>query len=64
MAEPILRCPYCVLGDQSRLMIPEFGGWFICENCAHAADPDDPEFNCTCAKCRQLHHLQSGTSSQ
>ena len=32
MVDEVVRCPYCVLGDEFRAMLqrPE---WFICEQC-------------------------------
>jgi hypothetical protein len=33
MAEQIVRCPYCILGDDFRPMLPKPGGWFICQKC-------------------------------
>ena len=45
MAEQITYCPYCVLGDQARLMLPRPGGWFICQKCGYTAMPKKPEFN-------------------
>jgi hypothetical protein len=48
MAEQVVRCPYCVLGDHFRPMLqrPE---WYVCEQCGHTMIPDDPEFKCSCA---------------
>jgi hypothetical protein len=54
MAEQITYCPYCVLGDQARLMLPRPGGWFICQKCGHTAMPEKPEFKCFCQKCGEL----------
>ena len=55
MAEQIVRCPYCVLGDDFRPMLPRSGGWFVCPNCIHIAAPEKPEFKCSCKKCRELN---------
>ena len=38
MAENVVHCPYCVLGDDFRLMVQR-PGWFICENCGHIMIP-------------------------
>ena len=54
MAEQIICCPYCVLCDQARLMLPRPGGWFICLQCGHTAIPDKPEFKCFCLNCGLL----------
>jgi len=53
MAEQIVRCPYCMLGDQSGTMLqrPE---WFICEQCGHVVIPDDPDFKCCCRNCLKV----------
>jgi hypothetical protein len=48
MAEQIVRCPYCGLGDDFRPMLPRPGGWFVCLNCIHIAFPEKPEFKCFC----------------
>jgi hypothetical protein len=55
MADQIVRCPYCVLGEDFRRMLPRLGGWFICQKCAHRAIPENPEFKCFCQKCGALN---------
>jgi len=52
MHEPILRCAYCMLGNEFRPMIIRAEGWSQCESCGHNAMPLDPGFRCTCANCR------------
>ena len=52
----IIRCPYCRLGNEFRLMITPAEGWLFCEGCGHNAMPQDPDFKCTCLKCK---HSQS-----
>jgi hypothetical protein len=54
MAEQITYYPYCVVGDQARLMLPRPGGWFICPQWSHTAMPGKPEFRCFCQKCGEL----------
>jgi hypothetical protein len=54
MAEQIVRCPYCILDDQFRLMLQR-PAWYVCERCGHTVIPDDPEFKCSCRKCLELH---------
>jgi hypothetical protein len=54
MAEQIVRCHYCILGDDFRPMLPKPGGWFICQKCGHTVEPGDPDFGCFCQKCREL----------
>jgi hypothetical protein len=53
MAEQIEVCPYCMPGDQNRPMLQR-PGWFICEQCGHAAMPDDPDFRCSCSNCSRV----------
>ena len=55
MVEQIVRCPYCVLGDQFRPMLSRPGGWFICHKCGHTAISEKPEFKCFCQKCGGLN---------
>lgn len=47
----IVRCPYCVLGDNFRPMLAKDGGWFVCQKCGHSAMPGKPDFECYCQKC-------------
>ena len=54
MAEQVVRCPYCVLGDQFRPLMPKPGGFFICPTCGHKVKPGDPDFKCLCQKCGEL----------
>jgi hypothetical protein len=54
MAEQIVRCPYCVLGDDLRPMLPKPGGWFICQNCGHTVTPWNLDYKCSCQKCEEL----------
>ena len=53
MDAKVERCPYCVLGDDFRLMVQR-PGWFICENCGHIVIPDDPGFRCSCRNCPKV----------
>jgi len=53
MAENMVHCPYCVLGDDFRLMVQR-PGWFICEHCGHIVIPDDPDFRCSCRNCPKV----------
>jgi DNA-directed RNA polymerase subunit RPC12/RpoP len=54
MAEPMVRCPYCVVGDHFQRMLPRPRGWFICLRCGHTANPEKPELECFCQKCGEL----------
>jgi hypothetical protein len=53
MDAKVERCPYCVLGDDFRLMVQR-PGWLICENCGHIVIPDDPDFRCSCRNCPKV----------
>jgi hypothetical protein len=53
MAEKLVRCPYCILGDNSRPMLQR-PVWFICDQCGHIVIPEDPDFKCACRKCLEL----------
>ena len=55
MPDQIVRCPYCLSGDDFRLMSPRPEGWFICPKCGHTSIPQDPEFKCFCQKCSELN---------
>jgi hypothetical protein len=57
MAEQIIRCAYCVLGDPFRPMLPRPQGWFIYLNCGHSANLETPEFKCFCRKCGELNQV-------
>ena len=48
---PIIRCPYCRVENEFRLLLERVEGWSQCESCGHNAMPLDPEFKCTCSKC-------------
>lgn len=54
MIETVVRCPYCVLGNEFRLMIALVDGTFVCGKCGHMTIPGDEKFVCHCAKCRAL----------
>ena len=57
MAEQIVRCPYCVLGEDFRLMLPRPEGWFIDRKSAHTSIPENSEFKCSCSKCWELNRV-------
>jgi hypothetical protein len=54
MFDQVVRCPYCVLGDQSRPMVPCLEGWFICQKCGHTANSSKRYYKCFCEKCEEL----------
>jgi DNA-directed RNA polymerase subunit RPC12/RpoP len=53
MAEQIVRCPYCMLGDQGKLMLQR-PTWYVCEQCGRIVIPDDPRFKCSCRNCLRV----------
>jgi Zn ribbon nucleic-acid-binding protein len=55
----VVRCPFCVLGDEFRPMLSHEDGIFICGKCGHTARPADKNYSCRCCKCRDLHRLTS-----
>jgi hypothetical protein len=57
MAEEVTRCPYCVLDDHFRPMLLKPGGWFVCQKCAHIANPGKPYYECSCQKCEDLNRV-------
>jgi len=58
MPQEIVRCPYCVLGDEFRPMFRRTKK-FVCINCGHTAAPDVPHSMCDCPKCQQMSRLAS-----
>lgn len=50
----VIRCPYCVAGDEFRPMTAHRSGRYVCGKCGHLAIPDDNNFNCHCRKCEEL----------
>src|SRR6476660_7964810 len=60
----IVRCPYCALGSEFRLMVAHLDGRFICAQCGHLAFPTNPDFGCSCPNCEALKskRLRKGLS--
>ena len=54
----IVRCPYCVVGDEIRAMIAHLDGRFICAKCGHLAKPGGKDFKCSCPECSKLRALK------
>ncbi len=51
-----IRCPYCVVDANFRLMTRQSGGdWYFCDGCGHLALPSSPFYHCTCGKCASLY---------
>ena len=59
MSMTVVRCPYCVSGDEFRPMSALSGGRFVCAKCGHLAIPSDKSFECACRKCFELRVLDS-----
>jgi len=55
----VVRCPFCVLGDEFRAMTGSGTGKFVCTKCGHLAMPDDRNFACRCRSCEELRTLDS-----
>ena len=53
----VVRCPYCVSGDDFRQMTALSDGRFICRQCGHLAIPSDKSFECACGKCFALRAI-------
>jgi len=54
--EPV-RCPYCVQGNEFRVMVDLTGGSgeaFYCSACRHLVRTAEPNFHCLCRGCRNL----------
>ena len=61
MPQEIVRCPYCVLGNEFRPMFRK-SKKFVCISCGHAATPDAPYApysKCACTKCQEMNRLAS-----
>jgi hypothetical protein len=50
----VVRCPYCVLGEEFRQMVAHLDGRFICAKCGHLAISSDKDFKCCCSECSNL----------
>jgi phage FluMu protein Com len=59
MSEEIVRCPYCVLGNEFRPMVRRSTKWFICFSCGHLATASALYTNCACSKCQEMNRIAS-----
>lgn len=59
MSQEIVRCPYCVLGDEFRPMFRQSKKKFLCVSCGHTAKPEEPYSKCACPRCIELARLAS-----
>ena len=58
MSEEIVRCPYCVMDSEFRLMLRQpRRKWFVCVSCGHTATPDDPYSKCSCSRCLEMKRI-------
>jgi DNA-directed RNA polymerase subunit RPC12/RpoP len=53
----VVRCPYCVLGEEFRPMVAHLDRRFICAKCGHLANPRGKDFKCSCPECSNLRAL-------
>jgi hypothetical protein len=53
----VVRCPYCVAGDDFRPMTILSDGRLVCRQCGHLAIPSDKSFECVCRKCFALRGI-------
>jgi DNA-directed RNA polymerase subunit RPC12/RpoP len=54
----VVRCPYCVLGEEFRPMVAHLDGRFICSKCGHLANPFNKDFKCSCPECSNLRAVK------
>lgn len=52
------RCPYCVSGNEFRVMKILENGRQICESCGHMVFPEDRAFWCPCQKCLEASSIR------
>jgi hypothetical protein len=49
-----VRCPYCTVGLEFRLMIAYKDGQFFCPDCSHQERPGEEQYRCSCPHCLKL----------
>jgi predicted RNA-binding Zn-ribbon protein involved in translation (DUF1610 family) len=66
MPQEIVRCPYCVLGNEFRPMFQPTSRStvrrskkFVCISCGHTAAPAPSYSKCACPKCQEMIRLAS-----
>lgn len=59
MYEEIVRCPYCVQGNEFRPMQRRETDEFVCPKCGHVANPDDHYMKCQCERCREMNRVSA-----
>jgi len=50
----IVRCPYCVIGDDFRPLLSRSSGTLVCTKCGHSVVPNTPSFRCSCPHCEMV----------
>ncbi len=54
MTKEMVRCPYCVSGNEFHPMVSHVDGRFICNKCGHVSHPEDLDHRCNCPNCKKL----------
>ena len=54
MDETVVRCPFCVLDNDFRPMLPTASGCYSCTGCGHLTVPSNQKFLCPCRRCTSL----------
>jgi hypothetical protein len=57
-----MRCPYCVEGDEFKIMTP-VGNRLVCLKCGHRDSLNDPKITCSCPKCKERNRPLRGQLS-
>ena len=57
MVDTVVRCPYCVLENEFRPMLPMAQGKYGCASCGHLCAPTDGAFRCLCVRCAPMNVL-------
>jgi hypothetical protein len=57
----IVRCPYCVEGNNFKAMMGSADGQrFMCGRCSHVTVPANPDYQCTCLNCTVSNPREQG----
>jgi hypothetical protein len=49
-----VRCPYCTVDGEFRLMVDYRAGQFVCLDCSHQERPTETNYRCSCPHCLKL----------
>jgi DNA-directed RNA polymerase subunit RPC12/RpoP len=52
--EDLVRCPYCLSGNEFRPMVFYVDDTYICDRCGHTIRPKDKSYHCGCSGCIEL----------